>query len=116
MYLEGKFYELKLRESAYKFTDALSKLDAQILYKTILRTILGIDDIRDDSKIVYSQDKSDGLELKTKVDSGEYKVSFGMLPSNIKELKEIVDGGLVMPPKTTYIEPKMRSGLVMYEL
>ncbi len=116
MYLDGKFYELKLRESVYKFTDTLSELDAQILYKTILAPILGIKDIRDDSKIVYSQDKSDGLELKTKVDAGDFCVSFGMYPCNIKEIKKIVDEGLVMPPKTTYIEPKMRSGLLMYEL
>lgn len=116
MYLDGKFYELKLRESVYKFTDALSKLDSQILYKTILEPVLGIEDVRNDSKIVYSQNKSDGLELKTKVDSGEFEVAFGMFPSTMTELTEIVDSGLVMPPKTTYIEPKMRSGMIMYEL
>ena len=115
MYLNGEFYALHLRKSAYIFTDALSKLDAQILYTTVLRTILGIEDIRDDSKIIYSQDKSDGLELKTKVDSGNFKVSFGMLPTNISELKSIVDAGLIMPPKTTYIEPKLRSALTIYE-
>ncbi|QTD37908.1 DUF1015 domain-containing protein [Polaribacter batillariae] len=115
MYLNGDFYALYLRKSIYNFTDALSKLDAQILYTTVLRPILGIEDIRNDSKIVYSQDKSDSLELKTKVDAGDFKVSFGMLPTNIKELKEIVDAGLLMPPKTTYIEPKLRSALTIYE-
>ena len=115
MYLNGEFYSLYLRKSSYNFTDALSKLDAQILYSTVLKPILGIKDIRNDSKIVYSQDKSDSLELKTKVDSGDFKVSFGMLPTTINELKEIVDAGLLMPPKTTYIEPKLRSGLTMYE-
>lgn len=115
MYLNGEFYSLYLRKSNYNFTDALSKLDAQILYSTVLKPILGIEDIRNDSKIVYSQDKSDSLELKTKVDSGDFKVSFGMLPTTINELKEIVDAGLLMPPKTTYIEPKLRSGLTMYE-
>jgi uncharacterized protein (DUF1015 family) len=115
MYLNGSFYALYLRKSLYNFTDALSKLDAQILYKTILKPILGIDDIRNDSKIVYSQNKTDSLELKSKVDSGDFKVSFGMLPTNIKELKEIVDADLLMPPKTTYIEPKLRSALTIYE-
>ena len=115
MYLDGEFYALYLRKSLYTFTDALSKLDAQILYTTVLKPILGIDDIRNDSKIVYSQDKSDGLELKTKVDSGLFKVSFGMLPTSISELKEIVDADLLMPPKTTYIEPKLRSALTIYE-
>jgi uncharacterized protein (DUF1015 family) len=116
MYLEGSFYKLKLRKSAYQFTDSLSRLDAQILYQTVLRPILGIEDIRNDSKIIYSQNKSDGLELKTKVDSGNFQVAFGMFPSSIAEIKQIVDDGLVMPPKTTYIEPKLRSGLIMYEL
>jgi len=116
MYLEGNFYELKLRESVYQYSDSLSRLDAQILYETVLKPILGIEDIRDASKIVYSQDKSDGLELKAKVDSGEFAVSFGMKPTSIREIKKIVDDGLVMPPKTTYIEPKLRSGLIIYEL
>lgn len=115
MYLNGNFYALYLRKSLYNFTDALSKLDAQILYETVLKPILGIDDIRNDSKIVYSQNKTDSLELKSKVDSGDFKVSFGMLPTTIKELKEIVDGDLLMPPKTTYIEPKLRSALTIYE-
>lgn len=115
MYLNGSFYTLYLRKSLYNFTDALSKLDAQILYKTVLKPILGIDDIRNDSKIVYSQNKTDSLELKSKVDSGDFKVSFGMLPTTIKELKEIVDADLLMPPKTTYIEPKLRSALTIYE-
>ncbi|WP_435263152.1 DUF1015 domain-containing protein [Tenacibaculum sp. nBUS_03] len=115
MYLNGDFYSLTLRKSAYKFTNELSKLDAQILYQTVLKPILGIDDIRNDSKIIYSQNKSGGLELKTKVDEGAFKVSFGMLPTNINELKRIVDADLLMPPKTTYIEPKLRSALTIYE-
>lgn len=115
MYLNGEFYALYLRKSTYNFTNALSKLDAQILYSTVLKPILDIQDIRNASKIVYSQDKSDSLELKTKVDTGDFKVSFGMLPTTITELKEIVDAGFLMPPKTTYIEPKLRSALTIYE-
>lgn len=115
MYLNGEFYALHLRTSRYEFTDKLSELDAQILYVTILKPILGIEDIRNASKILYSQDKSDGLELKTKVDLGDFEVSFGMLPTSINELKEIVDTDMLMPPKTTYIEPKLRSALTIYE-
>ena len=115
MYLEGEFYALNLKEASYTFKDVLSKLDAQILYTTVLKPLLGIDDIRDDSKIVYSQNKSNGMELKTKVDTGAFKVSFGMCSTHVKELKEIVDAGLLMPPKTTYIEPKLRSALTIYE-
>lgn len=114
MYLNGEFYALYLRKSAYNFTDSLSELDAQILYTTILKPILGINDIRNASKIMYSQDKSE-LELKTKVDTGDFQVSFGMLPTTISELKNIVDADLLMPPKTTYIEPKLRSALTIYE-
>jgi uncharacterized protein (DUF1015 family) len=115
MYLNGEFYSLYLRKTVYEFTDDLSKLDAEILYQTILKPILGIEDIRNDSKITYSQNKSDSLELKTKVDTGAFKVSFGMLPTSIEELKSIVDAGQLMPPKTTYIEPKLRSALTIYE-
>ncbi|MFN0729482.1 DUF1015 domain-containing protein [Polaribacter gochangensis] len=115
MYLNGDFYALYLRKTIYKFTDALSELDAEILYQAILKPILGILDIRNDSKIIYSQNKSDSLELKTKVDAGDFKVSFGMLPTTIEELKNIVDADLLMPPKTTYIEPKLRSALTIYE-
>lgn len=116
MYLNGEFYALYLRKSAYNFTDALSELDAHILYTTVLNPILGIKDIRNADKIVYSQNKSDGLELKTKVDSGDFAVSFGMRSTNIHEIKKIVDAGLIMPPKTTYIEPKLRSALTIYEI
>lgn len=115
MYLNGEFYSLYLRKTSYEFTDTLSTLDAEILYRTVLQPILGIQDIRNDSKIVYSQNKSDSLELKTKVDTGDFQVSFGMLPTTIDEIKTIVDAGLLMPPKTTYIEPKLRSALTIYE-
>lgn len=115
MYLKGEFYALYLRKSTYNFTDTLSKLDAQILFTTVLKPILGIEDIRNASKIVYSQNKTDSLELKTKVDAGDFEVSFGMLPTSINELKEIVDADLMMPPKTTYIEPKLRSAITIYE-
>ncbi|CAM1363097.1 DUF1015 domain-containing protein [Tenacibaculum xiamenense] len=116
MYLDGNFYSLALRKSAYEFDNALSELDAQILFKTVLKPILGIDNIRNSSKIIYSQNKSGGLELKTKVDEGLFKVSFGMLPTTIDEIKNIVDSDLIMPPKTTYIEPKLRSALTIYEI
>ena len=116
MYLEGNFYSLALRKSALAFDNPLSELDAHILFETVLKPILGINDIRNSSKIIYSQDKSGGLELKTKVDEGLFKVSFGMRPTTIAEIKNIVDSGLIMPPKTTYIEPKLRSALTIYEI
>lgn len=115
MYLDGDFYALTLRRSGYEFTTELSYLDSEILYQTVLKPILGIEDVRNASKIVYSQDKSGGLELKTKVDAGSFKVSFGMLPVTMTDIKSIVNANLLMPPKTTYIEPKMRSAITIYE-
>ena len=115
MYLNGEFYSLYLRKNLYDFTDALSKLDAEILYQTILNPILGIKDVRNNNRLGYSHNKKDIISIKTKVDSGLYKVGFGLIPVTIDEMKAVADANLKMPPKTTYIQPKLRSGLTMYE-
>lgn len=115
MYLDGEFYSLYLRKSTYKFTDALSKLDVEILNKTILNSILGIKDIRKDARIGYSANEKNNLILKSNVDNGNFAVAFGMLPVSVKQMKSIADAGLIMPPKSTYIEPKLRSALTIYE-
>lgn len=115
MYLDGMFYSLYLRKSAYTYKDALSKLDAEILYKTILKPILGIDNLDNNDRIRYRNNKLDMLSIKTLVDNGQFDIGFGMLPITIDEIKKIADAQLIMPPKTSYIEPKLRSGLTMYE-
>ena len=115
MYLDGKFYSLYLRKSAYTYKDALSKLDAEILYRTILKPILGIDNLDNNDRIRYRNNKLDMLSIKTLVDNGQFDIGFGMLPITIDEMKKIADAQLIMPPKTSYIEPKLRSGLTMYE-
>ena len=115
MYLEGEYYSLYLRKTVYSFENALDELDAYILYKTILNPILGIQDLRSDSRIDYSHGKNDILNIKTSVDQGDYKVGFGLFPATVEQMKKIADQGLKMPPKSTYIEPKLRSGLVIYE-
>lgn len=115
MYLDGEFYALHLRNSAYKFTNALSKLDAQVLYETVLEPILGITDLRNDSRIDYSHGKNGMTYVKGAVDSGDFKVGFGMLPVSVEEMKQIAEEGLTMPPKSTYIQPKLRSGVTIYE-
>ncbi|MBT8321592.1 MAG: DUF1015 domain-containing protein, partial [Eudoraea sp.] len=116
MYLDGEFYSLYLRKRGYDFTDSLSRLDTQILYKTILEPILGIQDLRNDKRIQYGYGKHNALKMKDAIDRGEFKVGFGLLPVNIKEIRAIADEGLVMPPKSTYIEPKLRSGLTVFDL
>ncbi|WP_067035763.1 DUF1015 domain-containing protein [Allomuricauda sp. CP2A] len=116
MYLDGCFYSLYLRSTNYTFTDALSQLDTQILYKTILEPILGITDLRNDERIAYGYGKNNLIRMKDSVDKGKFAVGFSLLPITIEEIKAIADAGLVMPPKSTYIEPKLRSGLAIYEL
>lgn len=115
MYLDGEFYSLYLRKTNYKFQTALDKLDAQLLYKTILQPILGIEDLRNDSRIEYVHGKHEMITIKSSVDSGEFKVGFGMCPATVQQMKKIADEGLKMPPKSTYILPKLRSGITIYE-
>lgn len=116
MYLDGGFYSLYLRKKVYGFTDSLSELDTQILYKTILEPILGISDLRNDKRISYGYGKYNLIKMKDAIDNGGFAVGFGLVPITVDEIKAIADAGLVMPPKSTYIEPKLRSGLAIYEI
>ncbi len=115
MYLDGEFYSLYLRKSKYEINNALDALDTHILYVTILKPLLGIEDLRNDQRIDYSHGKRDLAYVKTLVDSGTFAVGFGLLPVTTQEMKMIADEGLKMPPKSTYIEPKLRSGVTIYE-
>ena len=115
MYLDGEFYSLYLRKTSYKFTDSLSELDTHILYVTILKPILGIVDLRNDDRIDYGYDKHNVIEMKNRIDAKEFAVGFGLVPVTVDEMKRIADDGLTMPPKSTYIEPKLRSGVTIYE-
>ncbi len=115
MYLDGEFYSLYLRKTHYQFTDSLSELDTHILYITILKPILDITDLRNDDRIDYGYDKHNVIEMKNRIDSGEFAVGFGLVPVHVDEMKRIADEGLTMPPKSTYIEPKLRSGVTIYE-
>lgn len=115
MYLDGSFYSLYLRKNNYEINNALDALDAQILFKTVLKPILGIEDLRNDHRIEYSHGKNDLAYVKSLVDSNLFAVGFGLLPVTTEEMKQIADEGLKMPPKSTYIEPKLRSGVTIYE-
>ncbi|MTE25359.1 DUF1015 domain-containing protein [Winogradskyella ouciana] len=115
MYLDGEFYSLYLRKTNYQFNNALDELDAQLLYKTILQPILGIEDLRNDNRIEYVNGQHEMITIKSSVDSGAFVVGFGMCPSNVEQMKQIADEGLKMPPKSTYILPKLRSGITIYE-
>jgi uncharacterized protein (DUF1015 family) len=91
-------------------------LDTQILYENVLLPILNIEDLRNDERIEYISGKQSIIEIKQRIDDGEFQVGFLMFPSNINEIKDLADSNLIMPPKSTYIEPKFRNGLVIYEL
>ncbi|UOK42067.1 MULTISPECIES: DUF1015 domain-containing protein [Flavobacterium] len=116
MYLDGEFYALRLKEEQFSFKNVLERLDAQILYDTILHPVLGLGDLRTDERIAYVPGTKSITSIKDMVDSGEFKVGFMLYPINIEEIKAIADLNMIMPPKSTYIEPKFRSGLVVYEL
>lgn len=115
MYLDGAYYSLYLRKDHYPTANALELLDTQILHKTILQGILGIDDPRKDKRLAYSHGKKGLAHVKAAVDSGAYRVGFGLLPVSVQEMKDIADQGFTMPPKSTYIEPKLRSGVTIYQ-
>jgi uncharacterized protein (DUF1015 family) len=115
MYLDGNFYALFYKQET-KNPSILENLDAQILYDKVLQPILGIEDLRNDERIEYIPGKQSILTIKELVDEGEFEVGFMLFPSDISEIKALANNNLIMPPKSTYIEPKFRSGLMVYEL
>ena len=115
MYLGGNFYSLELRKQYKNFTNALESLDAQILYDLVLKPLLKIEDPRDDKRLAYGKGKNDMLSIKEKVDQQKYAVAFGLFPATSQQIKDISDEGLTMPPKSTFIQPKLRSGVTIYE-
>ena len=122
MYLDGNFYALFYKqENNFTINNddknaILNNLDAQILYDKVLQPLLAIEDLRNDERIEYIPGKQSILTLKELVDEGEFAVGFMLFPSDISEIKALADNNLIMPPKSTYIEPKFRSGLMIYEL
>lgn len=116
MYLEGKWYSLDAKPGTYNDTDPIGVLDVTVLSKYVLDEILGIKDLRTDKRIDFVGGIRGLGELKKRVDSGEMKVAFALYPVTMKQLIDIADTGNIMPPKTTWFEPKLRSGLVVHLL
>ena len=114
MYLDGDFYALHLKNKPSG--SALDTLDAQLLYTKVLNPLLGIGDLRNDERIDYIPGTKPVTIIKELVDDGEFEIGFMLYPVAIDEIKELADNNLIMPPKSTYIEPKFRSGLVVYEI
>lgn len=116
MYLNGKWYTLKAKAGTFDNTDPIGVLDVTILSKQVLEPLLGIKDLRTDERISFVGGIRGLGELETLVDSGEMKVAFAMFPVSMKQLVDISDNNLIMPPKVTWFEPKLRSGLFVHDL
>ncbi len=114
MYLEGKWYSLTAKEGTYDDSDPIGVLDVTVLSDLVLDKILGIDDLRTSKRIDFVGGIRGLGELKRRVDSGEMKVAFALYPVSMKQLIDIADTGNIMPPKTTWFEPKLRSGVVIH--
>ncbi len=116
MYLAGKWYSLEAKEGRYDDSDPIGVLDVTILSNLVLDKILGIKDLRTDKRIDFVGGIRGLGELSKRVDSGEMAVAFALYPVSMKQLVDIADSGNIMPPKTTWFEPKLRSGLAIHKL
>ena len=116
LYLGGDWYSLTAKAGTYNDNDPIGVLDVTISSDLILRDILGITDLRSDKRIDFVGGIRGLEELKRRVDSGEMKVALALYPVSMKQLMDIADSGNIMPPKTTWFEPKLRSGLVIHKL
>jgi len=114
MYLAGKWFSLTAKAGRYDDSDPIGVLDVTILSDLVLDKLLGIKDLRTDKRIDFVGGLRGLGELKRRVDSGEMKVAFALYPVSMKQLIDIADSGNIMPPKTTWFEPKLRSGLVIH--
>lgn len=116
LYVDGKWYSLTAKEGTYDDNDPIGILDVTVSSNLILRDILGITDLRTDKRIDFVGGIRGLGELKRRVDSGEMKMALALYPVTMGQLIDIADSGNIMPPKTTWFEPKLRSGLVIHKL
>jgi uncharacterized protein (DUF1015 family) len=116
LYLDGEWYSLTAKEGTYNDQDPIGVLDVTVSSDLILRDILGITDLRSDKRIDFVGGIRGLGELKRRVDSGEMKMALALYPVTMDQLMQIADTGNIMPPKTTWFEPKLRSGLVIHKL
>jgi uncharacterized protein (DUF1015 family) len=116
MYLDGKWYELLAREESFEAEDPVGCLDVSILQNNLLSPVLGIRNPRTDQRIHFVGGIRGATELERLVDSGEFAVAFSLFHTTIDELMELADADRIMPPKSTWFEPKLRSGLFVHLL
>lgn len=116
MYLDKKWYRLSAKEGSYDEGDVVGALDVSILQDNLLSPILGIGDVRADERIAFVGGILGMEKLEEMVDSGEFAVAFSLYPTTMDQLMEVSDAGKIMPPKSTWFEPKLRSGLFIHLL
>lgn len=116
LYLESHWYSLKAKPGTYDDNDPIGVLDVDISSRLILDKLLGIKDLRTDKRIDFVGGLRGLSELKRRVDSGEMKMAFALYPVTMKQIMDIADSGNIMPPKATWFEPKLRSGLIIHSL
>jgi len=116
MFLNGQWYQLNLNNATPSSANPAEHLDSRILSKLVLGPILGITDIQNDPRISFLNGKSGMQGLEKKVNKGLAQIAFGLYPVSVRDLMHVADTNNMMPPKSTYIEPKLRSGLTIYEL
>ena len=116
LYLEGHWYSLKAKAGTYNDADPIGVLDVDISSRLILDKQLGITDLRTDKRIDFVGGLRGLQELKRRVDSGEMKMALALYPVTMKQIMDIADSGKIMPPKATWFEPKLRSGLIIHSL
>lgn len=116
LYIDGKWYSLNAKPDTYDDNDPIGVLDVTVSSRFILDEILGIKDLRSDKRIDFVGGIRGLEELKKRVDSGEMAMALALYPVSMKQLMDIADTGNIMPPKTTWFEPKLRSGLIIHSL
>lgn len=116
LYLDGKWYSLTAKAGTFDDTDPIGVLDVDISSRLILDDVLGIKDLRSDKRIDFVGGLRGLEELKRRVDSGEMRMALALYPVTMKQIMDIADSGKIMPPKATWFEPKLRSGLIIHKL
>lgn len=116
LYLDGRWYSLKAKEGTFNDADPIGVLDVDISSRLILDDLLGIKDLRSDKRIDFVGGLRGLGELKRRVDSGEMRMALALYPVSMQQIMDIADSGKIMPPKATWFEPKLRSGLVIHKL
>ncbi len=116
LYLDGKWYSLTAKPGTFDDTDPIGVLDVDISSRLILDDVLGIKDLRSDKRIDFVGGLRGLEELKRRVDSGEMRMALALYPVTMKQIMDIADSGKIMPPKATWFEPKLRSGLIIHKL